>query len=263
MKVGAIVASIGFGIVLGSCAPARFGRTSQAEVHSRPRYVIDAVYADQPIKVDGRLNENAWKDARAIPLNLRTDGLLPNHDRLIQEPGTVRLAWDEQYVYVGFEFVDRDVVQENDQDQQHFYSTGDVAELFLKPSGANYYWEFYVAPNGCKTSFFFPSRGRLGLQGNFAYKSMFRAGATVNGTLNDWHDDDRGWTGELAIPRSEWASFGIPLDDSCNWTLLAGRYNYGRQLSNVEVSCIPDTSPGNFHSYESYALLRLLPTTKP
>ncbi|MGK2956127.1 MAG: hypothetical protein ACSLFI_10715, partial [Solirubrobacterales bacterium] len=64
--------------------------------------------------------------------------LKPSRDRIeegviVQEPGTVRLAYDRDYLYVAFDFTDSDVVQENNEDQKSHFQTGDVAELFLKP----------------------------------------------------------------------------------------------------------------------------------
>lgn len=98
--------------------------------------------------------------------------------------------------------MDRDVVQEEDSDQQHHYRTGDVVELFLKPKEAPYYWEFYPTPQGRRTVFFAPSRGRFGLPSNLpvSYDGQVRVAASVDGTINDWQSPDVGWCAEISVP---------------------------------------------------------------
>lgn len=146
--------------------------------------ICEAVWSDEPITLDGQLGELVWRLAPAYPLVLPADRERDGV-RTPQEQGTVRFAWDTTHFYAAFDFADRDIVQESDEDQQHHYRTGDVAELFLKPVGAAHYWEFYVTPNGRKTAFFYPSRGRVGLPSALNYSSRLRVAAQVNGTIND------------------------------------------------------------------------------
>src|SRR5690606_11850151 len=150
-------------------------------------------------------------------------------------------------------------VQESDEEQQHFYRTGDVAELFLKPEGATWYWELYVTPNGRRTAFFFPGRGRLGLPSCFEYVSSLRVAGESQGSLNDWHDRDEGWTAELAMPLRELASQGIPLTPGQPWRILVGRYNYSRYLHAAELSMHPALPVTDFHRIDDYGILILEP----
>lgn len=242
--------SLAAALMLASCATQEGNKTvTDLKPAASPIASAEAAWPAEPITLDGRLDEPVWRQAPAHPLRIPASGAAP------QEPGTVRFAWSATHFYAAFEFTDRDVVQENDEDQQHHYRSGDVAELFLKPAGAAHYWEFYATPNGRKSAFFFPGRGRLGLASNFAYQSGIEVAAHVRGTLNDWRDDDESWTAEVAIPLEELAAAGVPLDPQHPWTVLAARYNYGRHLttSGPELSSFPGLSRVSFHLHEEYA----------
>ncbi len=226
------------------------------KIEERP--IAEVAWSPEPVEIDGRLDEPVWSRAAAYPLATPADrpgpaGATPH------EGGTVRFAWDATHFYAAFDLVDRDVVQECDTDQAHHYRTGDVAELFLKPVHATHYWELYVTPNGRRTSFFFPSRGRLGLPSGFEYDCGLRVAAQVAGTLNDPRDEDRGWTAEMAVPLQDLAAAGIPLTPEHPWTVLAGRYNYGCQLPTIgpELSSFPAIRKPAFHLHEAYAQLML------
>ncbi|MCC6683168.1 MAG: carbohydrate-binding family 9-like protein [Phycisphaeraceae bacterium] len=222
-----------------------------------PGSTMCATYAIEPITMDGILDEPIWQTTTAYELALSRDRV--QQELTLQERGSVQLAYDDHYLYAAIQFVDSDVVQEDDRDQQHHYQTGDVAEVFLKPdtAGNTHYWELYVTPNGRRTAFFFPGRGRLGLPSCFMYKSDLRVAAHVQGTLNDWHDRDEGWSAEMAIPLAELAAMGVPLTADHPWRVFVGRYNYSRYLGRVELSMSPQLPVTDYHTFESYASLIL------
>lgn len=226
---------------------------------------VIAKYTSEPVKLDGKLDESAWGKARSyslsIPLKARfgmPESMLRNGDGNLQEKSAVKLLWDDNYLYVGAEFEDSDVVQEGKEDQGHFYSTGDLLEVFLKPAEENYYWEIYGTPNNKKTWFSIPSRGRLIFPACASYlPENFKVAAAVDGTLNNWKDKDKRWTVEMAIPIKELTVHGAKFDNSANWTILLARYNYSVYLQGAELSAYPQLSNVNWHLYEEYAKLRL------
>ncbi|EIQ00519.1 protein of unknown function (DUF1083) [Opitutaceae bacterium TAV1] len=227
---------------------------STMPAHSDAPPVVRALRTDTPVTIDGKLDETVWQSAPSWPL-LLPDGSANSP----AESGSVQLSWDDRYLYGAFTVTDRDVVQTATEDQQHHYQTGDVLELFIKPESRSWYWEFHVTPNGLKTAFFYPSRSYKNLPGPLNYRSGLRVAAQINGTLNNWRDNDQGWTAEIAIPLDELAAQGVPLDAENAWTILVGRYNYGRHLSDRELSSHPALSRANFHRYEEWACLELVP----
>lgn len=220
---------------------------------------VRAVWSVEPITVDGRLDEPVWQAAEPYVLRVPAEQDDAAADLLPAEAGSVRFARDDRFLYIAFELVDRDVVQENDQDQQPHHRSGDVAELFLKPQAVEHYWELYVTPQGRRTAFFLPGRGRMGLASNLKYSTRVRVAAQVQGTVNEWGTADEGWTAEMAVPLDELAAAGVPLDEQHSWSVLAGRYNYGMHLPTIgpEISSYPGVSKTRFHRYEQWAPLHL------
>ncbi|MDP7135281.1 MAG: sugar-binding protein, partial [Planctomycetota bacterium] len=139
---------------------------------------VIAQKTSKPIKVDGLLDDEIWKTAP-----IHTAAFDKRNKDTPQEPGTVQFAWDDKNLYMAVKFVDTDIVAEGKEDQLHHYKMGDLAELFLKPEDSTWYWELYVTPHGKKTSFWFPGRGRFGLESSFQYKMELNVGARIEGTL--------------------------------------------------------------------------------
>ena len=226
--------------------------------------VVVAKFAAEPIKLDGRLDEGAWTKTPSYLLTLPRkaySGLPESMQRAIgenlREKCAVKLLWDDNYLYVGAEVEDSDVMNEGKEDQSYLYRTGDLIEVFLKPAKENYYWEIYGSANNKKTWLVFPSRGR-GTPSVLAYlPEDLKVAAAVDGTLNNWQDRDKGWTVEIIIPIKELTAKGIKFDNSTNWTVLIARYNYSRYLPAAELSTFPRLSNPNFHIYEEYAKLVL------
>ena len=204
----------------------------------------------RPIQIDGQLREPIWQQTAAYALQLP--------QAPAKESGRVRLAWDDEALYVAIEFDDSDIVAEGDQDQLHHYEMGDVAELFLRPVDSTWYWELYATPHGRKTEFFFPGRGRLGVPSCFGggNRRDLRVAATVDGTLNHWRDRDRSWTAEFAVPAKDLTEYGNQFGPGSQWHMLLARYNYSRYLAHRELSTAPALPELNFHALEGYAVLK-------
>ncbi len=207
--------------------------------------------ASSPIQIDGRLDEPAWRAATPVALDLPCD--LQQQGLTLEEKGTARVLWDDQFIYVAFDFTDSDVVANGTEDDQEHHNLGDVAEIFLKPTDQTWYWEFHVTPRGFVSTYWSPGRGRFGLQGTSPHvKPRFiEAAAQVQGTLNDFRDRDTGWTAEVAIPWSKLDRVGEKPDLKAHWTILLARYNYTRyrqQAIGPELSTWPDLVESGFPS---------------
>lgn len=222
--------------------------------NTRQPPVVRAVYCEAPIVVDGKLDEAVWRAAPAYPMAGTLDQPLAG----AYEAGRVRACWDEQHLYIAFEFEDSDVIAESPEGERHHYRFGDTAEFFLKPAAAPCYWELHATPRGQQATFFYPSFGRFGLPSNFDTDSGLRVAATVEGTINNGGDLDRGWAVELAIPVSDLARrTDAPWGAGTAWTVLAGRYNYGRYNQACELTSHPTLAVTDFHDRTKYAVLSL------
>ena len=151
---------------------------------------------------------------------------------------------------MAFEFTDRDVYAERDEDEVHHYLFGDTAELFLKPADHVHYWELYATPRGRKTTFFVavPRIRKI-------HPSGLRVAAQVKGTLNRDNDIDQGWTAEMAKPRKDLSVYGARFGPADNWRIFVVRYNVSTLRDQLELSMTPPLSRSSFHMAEEYAEL--------
>lgn len=219
--------------------------------------------ATSPIQVDGKLDEEAWRRATPLALDIPRDE--QQRGLTLEEKGTGRVLWDDKFLYIAFDFIDSDVVANGTEDDQEHHNLGDVAEIFLKPIDQTWYWEFHVTPGGHVSTYLHHGRGRFGLQGGVDHhvKPRFiEAAAQIRGTLNDDRDRDEGWTAEVAIPWNKLDRLGEKPDVKANWTILLARYNYTRyrtQATGPELSSWPVLSQAAYHLVEQYAPLKLAP----
>lgn len=229
--------------------------TAPAWASERPAMV--AKFTGTPVKIDGNLDDKAWENAVVYPLHLGKDSI--EDGQTLHEASEVRLAWDDEFLYVGVLYHDSDIVAEGTEDQEHHYLMGDLAEVFLKPEANTWYWELYVTPHGKKTHLWFPGSGRMGLKSSEDYDMELHVAAKCQGTLNDWRDRDTSWTGEMAIPLRELKRFGDDFGPEAAWTILVSRYNYSRYipLRGPELSMAPQLPITSYHYHDGYAALRL------
>lgn len=220
--------------------------------------VFEAFRTSRPLAATGVLDDLICGHAPAYRMN----GLPGADGRRVQldEGGSVRFAWDDQFLYLCVDFTDSDVVTKADQDGLHAYKLGDVCELFLQPVGQPCYWELYVTPNGHQTTFLWPSvhnHPPSALQ----KENHLIVAAHVDGTFNDSSDRDRSWTAQMAVPWSMLKFNGQQFGPHTAWHALVGRYNYSIHLLATELSSAPAISAHNFHLTSEYATLKLKDTT--
>lgn len=215
---------------------------------------IVAPYTSAPVAIDGKLEESIWQKAIGYELSFSADkGCLPP-----VEAGVVKIAWDENYLYLACEFMDSDVIAKGDEDQMHHYRFGDLCELFLKPADKPWYWELYVTPRGNKTTFFFTDRKCIESPSCFEnYRSDLSVAAKIDGTLNKGHDNDNMWTGEMAMPVKDLTQRGDSFGIGSDWRIFVGRYNQSQSLPAKELSMFPRLSKTSFHLTDEYAKLIL------
>ena len=237
-------------------APTKEDEKPQKEL---PIATLVAKYTDKPVKVDGKLDDPCWKTAAVYKLGLSADKIADGLE--LKEGGEVRFAWDDKYLYLAASFEDSDVVAEGKEDGLHHYRMGDLCELFLKPENKSWYWELYVTPRENKTTFFFPSKGYLGLPSGFEYQfdaqSDLKVATQIDGTLNDWSDKDRKWTAEMAVPLTELTKRGEKFGEGSLWRVFVGRYNYSYYFEAKELSMAPQLPKTNYHLTKNYGILKL------
>jgi hypothetical protein len=159
--------------------------------------------SQEAITLDGKLTEAAWKTAPAMPVQ---------YNRLEKRegtPATVRLLWDEVYLYAAFEVPDTNIIAPAMKRDGEIWTT-DCVELFLVPDlKARDYWEIEISARGdIYDGLCHKYTDQWGSQMQVE-KSMegLQFAIDLRGTLDKTDDRDEGYTIEIAIPFKELPNF--------------------------------------------------------
>jgi hypothetical protein len=149
------------------------------------------------IVIDGKLDDAAWAAAPSIefvfPWAFQTGA---------KQRTTAKLLWDDDYLYVGYECEDADIVALRTERDDPTY-LDDAVELFVnpKPSQAGAYFGLEMNARGVLYDY-------LMVDSRYAFKRFNMQGVLlssfIRGTLNARGDVDKGWSLEVAIP---WVNF--------------------------------------------------------
>jgi len=166
---------------------------SQAPI---PRY--DVKRATGPITVDGKLDEAAWASASA-PVTLQ---FLWDTQTGAKQKTSVRVLWDAQALYLGYDADDADINARYLQRDDPTYQD-DAVEFFVNPDPKQevMYYGFEMNVRGVLYDYL-----------NYNSRTLFKRwdatgvkiATSVRGTMNNRTDTDTGWSLEAAIP---WANF--------------------------------------------------------
>lgn len=224
------------------------------EQFEQPHY--RAYKTKNPIQVDGRLDEAAWKQ---VPKSPRFVDILSGQPTMYDT--RVAVMWDEENLYVGFWVEEPNVAATFKERDSPIYYNNDV-EVFI--AGHDAYYEFEInAHNTIYEVLFFwqdnyesggysqvpefkrsnpraqsfngvgftthPRGKRIGFF-DWDYPGL-KTAVSIDGTLNDATDKDRGWTVELAFPWSglKWLAKAegksLPPKDADVWRMDFSRFN--------------------------------------
>lgn len=204
--------------------------------------------------IDGKISSAEWNKAEVYNLSKIVESNILLGEEL-NEKGNVRMMHSDKYWYVALDMEDSDVVNQGTKDQQHHYTMGDTIEVFIKPLNDTYYYEMYGTPQGFRTNFFYPSRSYVFLPQSDAFLPEFEVKTFVDGTLNDWQKEDKGWKIEFKFPIHIFEQYGAKFAPGNSWQFLIARQNYSRKLPMKELSTLPQVKIADFHMISQYGLL--------
>lgn len=197
------------------------------------------------ITIDGRLDDTGWKSAHVISSFILSDGSGP------ASRGTrARICWDDRCLYIAFECDDPDIWGTMYHRDDPIFDE-EVVEAFIDPdSDLVDYYEFELSPRNIQFD------GRIhnptGLRADMVLDKSWdcegwSTAVTVDGTLDNRDDEDRGWTAEWAIPfTSIPGAPNTPPKDGDMWRINLFRIDL---TPEPEFSCWSPTleNPPNFH----------------
>jgi hypothetical protein len=254
-------------VVFGQDAPAPEGPRAQTR-RPRPRLLPEKVETDivtreafcrwavKPPVLDVKLDDTCWE--RATPI----EQFASYWDKTSRAGTKAYLVWDDEALYYGGTMNDLELRSFGKKRNDSLWN-GDVFEMFFKPSvDKPEYYEFQANPRALIFECAFPRRnvypkdiGKAPILGN-------EAAVTINGTLDQPGDHDKGWTVEGRIPWTAFAPSGGKPKPGDEWRFALCRYDFGAEGTKpVLMSSAPLTQP-SFHRHEDYGKLRFVGPNK-
>jgi len=247
----------------GGAEPGKTGPTASAAAPNAAQAIkeiaVPFVPSGESITIDGKLDEAAWKKAAETGPFVDVSSGAPNPRIPVQ--GSVRLLWDEQWLYVGFDVKDAKIRGgfPADAPDPHLWER-DTVEIMTDPDGDGDnkdYYEIQINPQNLvfDSQFDDYNRPRAGPSGPFGHQDWsagLESAVVLRGTIDDDADQDEGYTVEARIP---WKSFSkakkSPPAPGDAW-----RMNFYAMQNNGGVAWSPILRMGNFHKASRFGRVK-------
>jgi len=231
-----------------------------------PELTVPRRSQDAVVNIDGVLDEPVWEQAGRTsafvhPTTGKADPQLP-----VQ--GHVRVLYDAEALYLGFEVSDVDVRGgfSADEEDPHLW-TGDTVELMIDPDGdgdGRDYYELQINPqnlvfDSAFDSYNQPRGGPNRPFGHESWRSAVTSAVRIDGTLDDKSDHDGGYVVEARLPfASLTRAAKTPPDPGDRW-----RMNFYALQNNGGAAWSPILGQGNFHRASRFGRVLFSANTVP
>jgi hypothetical protein len=213
---------------------------------SLPRGYV-AYRSAQPIKMDGKLDEEAW---RAVPW---TEPFVDIEGDLKPVPRfetRAKMLWDDQYFYIGAYLQEPHVWGTLTKHDSVVFHDNDF-EIFIDPNGDNHeYYEIEINALNTEWDLLLKKPYRDGGPAVNEWEIPgLKTAVHVEGTLNDPADKDKSWSVEFAIPwkvLAEYAHRPAPPRDGDQWRINFSRVEWQHELADGKYRTVPKTREDNW-----------------
>ncbi len=206
---------------------------------SEPKHYV-CYRTDEPITINGKLDEKAWQQAEWTDLFVDIEG--DAKPKPFQDT-KVKMLWDDDYLYVAAQLNEEHIWAYLENHDDIVFRDNDF-EVFIDPDNdAKNYFEFEINAKQAVFDLFLPHPYRhssFALH-NWDFKGLKHA-VCIDGTLNDGTDKDKSWTVELAIPFSS-LSFGLDSgkpDPNKLWRINFSRVEWDTKWENGKYIKLTD-----------------------
>lgn len=228
-------------------------------LHSQEVFKVSR--ATEKMSIDGKAMEPDWlqTEVRSFDHFYRVD------EPLDSQKTSFRMLWDETHLYVLFLCEDQFITaRETERDGKPYLD--DCAELFLIPVPAPLNMHLGFELNLYKASNDFVFLNDFYGSENGLVKSWdpdFEVEVSVEGSINDNSDRDRGWSMEMAIPLTLFTGMEefSPVEPGNRWTFLAIRQDRNDAEGNRRSTStiFPLTEPmSSVHVPECFGLMEFV-----
>ncbi len=159
--------------------------------------------AMRPITIDGQLNEADWKRAPWTDYFVDIEG--PDKKPNPKFKTRAKMLWDDKYLYIAAELEEPDVKALLTKHDSVIFHDNDF-EIFIKPvAGEQGYFEFEMNALNTGWDLYLTKPYREGGKADNSWEiDGLMTAVSVQGTLNQSNNTDKGWTVEVAYP---WRAF--------------------------------------------------------
>lgn len=203
------------------------------------------------IAPDGVLDEPDWGRAEVLTFS---DSL--GRPQATRYPTRLRLLYDDENLYVGFEATDEDITERFSKRDDPIYDH-EAVEVFLMPGvvapALGPYVELQASPGGVIFDAAFTAR-RQGMDVSFSAGQT--VGTKIDGTLNDSRDSDHGWVSEWAVPWKSIRGVSAAPKSGEEWRMNAFRIEKAKTLPNGEYTAWSPPLVGDFHNTARFGRMK-------
>lgn len=233
----------------------------QEEAFATPKIPFDphhyiAYRTDEPIQVDGRLDEDIWEEAPwTEDFGDIEGGLQPDpHYRT-----RAKMLWDDEYFYYSAELEDPDLWSTYEERDLILWDENNF-EIFIDPDGDTHnYWEFQINPIQTIFDIFMGKPYRDG--GTFLMNWNLidddaLVGVYLDGSLNDPEFGDEGWSLEIALSWDALTEFlrgRNPPEAGDQWRLNFSRVQHDLRVVDGEYRRYEDPDTGQLRPERNWS----------
>lgn len=199
------------------------------------------------IVIDGRLDETDWKNAAWTDLFMDIEGgsrAIPRYET------RAKMVWDDEYFYIAARLEEPHVWGTLTKRDSVIFQDNDF-EVFIDPNGdRDEYYELEINALNTVWDLFLPKPYRDGgsARNEWDIKGL-KTAVSIDGTLNDQRDHDRGWSVEMALPwraLAEYAHRSAPPGDGDAWRVNFSRVEWRHEIVGGRYRKVPGTKEDNW-----------------
>lgn len=209
------------------------------------------------IVIDGKLND--WA---TIPYS--SEFVKHDDNSKTSQITRAKVTWDDANIYLAFDVEDTEIIGKMQQQDSRFFETDDLIEFFIDPDGdGQNYLEIGINASGSVYDYVIkcPNSSCGGWADNQAFDVQgIEIKTTIDGTLNNANDVDKGYIVECKIPFSaltiENGNFKKPSNNTA-WKVNLFRIDYSTKTPVEYQSWTPHNAFG-FHQPAKFGVLHFM-----
>ena len=226
-------------------APAETQTMAQADDDARE---YDVLHTTGAITLDGKMDEADWARAEEVELRETASG------DPVPLKSTVKVLWDDEYVYAGFYCEDSDAWATIEEFDGPLWGE-EVVEVFIDPENEQHtYYEIEISPINNIVDLFVTNigedrGGRYKGWVDWSFEGL-KSAVDVEGDGKNEGTNDTYWSVEVAIPFADiWTATNRPPKDGDMWRMNFYRIERGDSKSKDDdfYAAFNPTTKINFH----------------